>query len=60
MTTLPEVAAAIDDLLDHFVNVLKNHEFLRVVWAVVEILDQIVHHLIGFALGPLQDGPGLR
>ena len=48
------VAAAVDGLFDHLVKFLEDDEFLGVVGAVVELLQQREHHLVGLTLGELQ------
>src|SRR2546423_373358 len=53
------VATAVDGLLHHFEKLLQNHELLRLVGPVVEILQQREHHLVGLALRELQPIIGL-
>ena len=48
------VTAAIDDLFDHFQEVLEDDKFLGIVGAVVELLELFEHDLVGFTFGPLE------
>src|SRR5688572_19409982 len=53
------VAATVDGLFDHFVKRLEDHELPRLVVALVKLLEQREHHLVGLALGVLQTVVGL-
>src|SRR5471030_319041 len=53
------VAAAVHGLLDHLVELLEDDELLGVVGAVIKVLEEAEHDLVGLALGELKAVVGL-